>query len=632
VPELAFVMSPNQSSFFYELAETLRYELAEQGVPSSIHTEGFPDPSPGCVYALLAPHEFVALEGKRALPDEAVLRRTIYICAEPPGTAQFDRDVKLSRRAGVVFSMNSRAIAEFWRAGIPARHLRAGYSPLRDHFHPEAQRDIDVIFLGALTARRARYLAGCAEVLAPYNCRLQLSDNSRPNHGGATTLAADAKWDLLTRTKVVLNIHGGSERGFEWPRALDAIHAGAVLITEHSAGIGPLMAGEHLFAAAPESLPVLLDAALRDPERLARLRAAAYERIRSWMPMALYVAVLRAAAVELVGRPLPAGASLGRRRTSPSRGPSSWLPPTSGQTDGDSAVLRRELKDISLDLIEVRRQVARLEQLLQSEDEVTIGPEVLYESPAWELRRYPRVTVITALCNQSALIAQALDSISNSHMRELELIVVDDGSSDDSRETTTEWMTAHPWVSAQLIGHRVSRGLGAARNTAVDAARAPYCFVLDAENEVYPRCLDALAWALDSGPETAFSYPMLEVHGTTGPFVKGPARYLQSVFDWRPERLRLGNYIEAMSMIRVDCLRELGGFATDRRLYGWESYDLWCRIAERDLSGQLVPQILARYRMSPSSLASIANLSRTTAMAMVIERAPTLMAGVLPPV
>ena len=103
-------------------------------------------------------------------------------------------------------------------------------------------------------------------MLAPYNCCLLFSDNSQPNAGGSSTFVADGKWDLLTRAKIVLNIHQGDEPYFEWLRALDAIHAGAVVVTEHSGGIAPLVAGEHLLAAAPESLPFVLDAALRDPK------------------------------------------------------------------------------------------------------------------------------------------------------------------------------------------------------------------------------------------------------------------------------------------------------------------------------------------------------------------------------
>jgi hypothetical protein len=632
VPEVAFVMSPNQNWFFREFVETLRHELAEQGVPSSLHTDGFPEPTPERVYALVPPHEFVALEGEDALPDDAILRRTIFICAEQPNTVHLEQDIELSHRAGAVFDINARSVAQFRRAGIAARHLRPGYSSLLDRFDPEAERDIDVLFLGALTRRRTKYLNGCARVLAPYNSYLLFSDNSRPNPGGSTTFVADGKWDLLKRAKIVLNIHQGDEPYFEWLRVLDAIHAGAVVVTEHSGGIAPLVAGEHLLATSPESLPFVLDTALRDPERLARTRLAARERIRSWLPMALSVSVLRAAAVELVGRPVPPGVSLGRRLTSRSRLPYRWMPAAPDDVDAEAGAIRRGLKDARLDLIELRRQVARLEQMVRSENGGTPGTGVIHESPAWDLHRDPRVTVITALYNHSALIGEALDSVSNSHMRELELVVVDDGSSDDSRDTTAEWMSAHPWIPARLIAHGVNRGLGAARNTATDFARAPYCFVLDADNEVYPRCLDVLAWALDSIPEVAFAYPMLEVFGMTEAFVSGDADYLQSVLGWQPERLRLGNYIDALSMIRVKRLREIGGFTTDRRLYGWEDYDLWCRMAERGWSGQLVPQIQARYRASPGSMVSTTNLSKTTAVAAVIEHAPQLMAGILPPV
>lgn len=630
MPEVAFVLSPNQNWFYREFVETLRHELAEQGVPSLFCTDGFPEPTPERVYALVAPHEFVALESEDALPDAAMLGRTIFISAEQPGGDQLDDDIELSRDAGAVFSINSRSVAEFSRAGIAARPLRPGYSQLLDRFKPEAERDIDVLFYGALTRRRARHLAKCAPALALYNCCLLFSDDTRPNPIASSTFAAENKWHLLTRAKVVLNIHQDDEPDFEWLRALDAIHAGAVVVTEHSSGIAPLVAGEHLIAVTPESLSFALDTALHDPDGLGRMRSAAHERIRSWLPMALSVSTLRAAAVELVGRAVPANAPLGRRLTSESRLPYRWTPAASDGDDAEAAAIRPSLREIEVELLETRRQLARLEQMVRSGSGAPRGPEVLYESPGWELRELPRITVLTVLYNGSAFIGGTLDSVAGNLLRDCELIVVDDGSSDDSREMATEWMTAHPLVRAQLIGHATNQGLGAARNTGLGAARAAYCLVLDAGSQVYPTCIDALAWTLDSLPGFTFAYPMLEVFGTTETLLAWDGNYLRNALGWEPERLRLGNYIDAPSMIRTSRLRELGGFTTNCDLYGYEDYDVWCRMAERGWAGQLVPHILGRYRASASSIESAAKLSDTPVAGAVIERAPMLMAGIMP--
>ena len=67
-------MSPRQSWYLREFAETLRYELAQQSVPSSLHVDGFPAPRPELVYVLVAPHEYVALEGIGAVPDDEILK------------------------------------------------------------------------------------------------------------------------------------------------------------------------------------------------------------------------------------------------------------------------------------------------------------------------------------------------------------------------------------------------------------------------------------------------------------------------------------------------------------------------------------------------------------------------------
>ena len=67
---------------------------------------------------------------------------------------------------------------------------------------------------------------------------------------------------------------------------------------------------------------------------------------------------------------------------------------------------------------------------------------------------------------------------------------------------------------------------------------------------------------------------------------------------WDPSRLRVSNYIDAMAMIRAEALRQVGGYTTELELYGWEDYDLWCRMAECGMRGAYVREMLAVYRSS----------------------------------
>jgi hypothetical protein len=86
-----------------------------------------------------------------------------------------------------------------------------------------------------------------------------------------------------------------------------------------------------------------------------------------------------------------------------------------------------------------------------------------------------------------------------------------------------------------------------------------------------------------------------------------------------------------MALWRREALVALGGYTRDRRLHGWEDYDLWCRSAERGRSGAFVPEILARYRVSGHSMLSLTDISNRIAVSLLVERYPTLMAGVEPP-
>ena len=193
------------------------------------------------------------------------------------------------------------------RLGIPARLLSPGYSKSLDHFDPDASRPIDVMFLGAHSLRRTKYLSRAARVLSRHNCLVQISE-ATPSPGDTSSfLAGRGRWPLLAQTKVLISLHRDDGSRFEWRGALDAIHAGAVVVTEPSSGIAPLVAGEHLLVASADSLPYVVEEVLRDEEPLGSAAPQAYERLKAGSLTRSWVSVLRAAVVELVGEPVPSG-------------------------------------------------------------------------------------------------------------------------------------------------------------------------------------------------------------------------------------------------------------------------------------------------------------------------------------
>ena len=91
----------------------------------------------------------------------------------------------------------------------------------------QAEPADDLIFMGAWTPRRGRVIAGAADKLAKLRGRYVFSDNSQPNTVASPGFLTGAeKWQALSRSRVLLNVHQGDEPYFEWHRALQAITAG----------------------------------------------------------------------------------------------------------------------------------------------------------------------------------------------------------------------------------------------------------------------------------------------------------------------------------------------------------------------------------------------------------------------
>jgi GT2 family glycosyltransferase len=301
-------------------------------------------------------------------------------------------------------------------------------------------------------------------------------------------------------------------------------------------------------------------------------------------------------------------------------GPERWLrrlaKPISRRVRDPLPSLSFHVKQLRLSQIELTRRVARLEETARR-GEAPPRTERLHASPAWGSAT-PAVSVLTAVYDHDRYLTAALDSLARSSYTDVELIVVDDGSRDESATRARSWMEAHRELPALLVRHPVNEGLPAARNTALAEARGDRVLPLDADNELYPTCIERLSAALDRDPEAAFAYGILETFDDRG------RRGFRGIRGWDTRRLRAGNYIDALALVRRSVLLGMGGFVTDPRLYGWEDYELWCAIAAAGMRGVHVREVVARYRVGGASMISTTNLSEREARAVLAERHPRL--------
>jgi hypothetical protein len=613
---VCIVQASGQNVFFGELLDVVHDALVEAGVEVERAVDHFPPIGDDRVY-LFVPHEYVPLVLDDARPSEAQLRRSVAICTEQPGTQWFEESAAIAARAGGAIDINPLGAAELRRRGVEARRLQLGYVAAWDRWGGEddAERPVDATFMGGYTPRRGRALARCGNALAGYRAQLHLSDSSFPHLSDSQHfLSGERRWIALRQSKLLLNVHRSELGYFEWLRVIGAILNGCVLLTEHSLGFEPLVPGEHFVSVSYQSLPAAVSGLLADPQRIAEIRTAAYRLVRDELPFVHTLGPLLDALSEVAAGPTPSGPSTEPEpESAPVGHPRPRVEPLAEYErvfaqHSDLEVLRMATKQLLLGQRDLER---RLADVLAATGSDPARDQVEHHGPR---DGEPRVSVILTVHNYAAFVAAAIQSVALSDYDSCELVIVDDASTDDSLSVARSAVRQLPWLPVTLVALARNRGLPAARNAGVEHARGEFVFILDADNVIYPHCLGRLVEALDSAPDAVFAYGILEQFGPDGP------RDLISWHGWEPARLRHGNYIDAMALLRRSALLAVGGYTTESHLYGWEDFALWCEFAERGWVGRHVPEIVARYRTGLHSMIRITNIDSSTAWSALVAR------------
>lgn len=184
----------------------------------------------------------------------------------------------------------------------------------------------------------------------------------------------------------------------------------------------------------------------------------------------------------------------------------------------------------------------------------------------------PLVSVVVPTFNRAAFVFDAILSVERQTYRPLEILVVDDGSSDGSHCGLLKWALEG---RIRYFRHPTPRGAASARNTGIAHARGELIAFLDSDDVYEPSKIDASVMLLMRQPELIF------VHGSwiEKNLIVRRSRRVDATMkcDARHEMLMFGRIATPTVVARARHVVAVGGF--DELLSLVEDYDLWCRLS-----------------------------------------------------
>lgn len=214
-------------------------------------------------------------------------------------------------------------------------------------------------------------------------------------------------------------------------------------------------------------------------------------------------------------------------------------------------------------------------------------------------RPNPGVSVILPVFNDERFLAEALAGVFAQSFRDFEIVVIDDGSTDETPHVVERWQ---PQFREPLrVFRQDNSGLAAARNTGVREARGRFIAFLDSDDIWLPTYLERMVGLADEAEGSLF-YCGARFIDETGADLPQTADRVVPPDQMYDALLRANFLIPSAVFARRDALGSTEPFDVSfRRLQDW---DLWLHLAREGARFVGIPDLLVRYRAHPASLSS----------------------------
>jgi glycosyltransferase involved in cell wall biosynthesis len=211
-----------------------------------------------------------------------------------------------------------------------------------------------------------------------------------------------------------------------------------------------------------------------------------------------------------------------------------------------------------------------------------------------------KVSVIIPCFNHGEFLPEAVASVTDIGRNDVELIIVDDGSTD---QRTSKEIAALIAQGIHVV-RQENRGLAAARNAGILISQGEYVLPLDADNRLRRGYVEHGIRILDANPHTGVVYADAEYIGMrTG-------RWQVGLFE--RDRLLQWNYIDACAVYRRSIWEQNRGYDSTMPVQGLEDWDFWLSTLAHGWKFAYVPEVLFEYRVVENSMIARASGSEAS--------------------